>query len=111
MLLYAILAFVGAYVLREQIAREFPDAELVSARAAISDYFRAMGEKVSRARAATAPAQSRGSQSAGSQSAGTLSVASELERLAALRDSGAITDEEYAAAKRELLGLARTPAG
>jgi lipoprotein signal peptidase len=100
MLLYAILAFAGAYVLREQIAREFPDAELVSARAAISDYFRAMGEKVSRARAATAPAQSSGS----------FSVASELERLAALRERGAITDQEFAAAKRELLGLERVPA-
>jgi hypothetical protein len=107
MLLYAILAFVGAYVLREQIAREFPDAELVSARAAISDYFRAMGEKVSRARAATAPAQSSGT------SSGSFSIAGELERLVALRDRGAITDQEYAAAKRELLpGAAeRTAAG
>jgi hypothetical protein len=99
MLLYAILAFVGAYVLREQIAREFPDARLVSPRAAISDYFRAMGEKVSRARAATAPAQG----AAATQGAGTFSMAGELERLVALRDRGAITEEEYAAAKRELL--------
>jgi hypothetical protein len=93
MLLYAILAFAGAYVLREQIAREFPDARMVSPRAAMGDYFRGIGEKVSRARAATAPAQS----------SGTFSMAGELERLVALRDRGAITDEEYAAAKRELL--------
>src|SRR5262249_3418807 len=71
MLLYAILAFVGAYVLREQIAAEFPDARMISPRAAIGDYFRGVGEKVSRARAATAPARGTG----------TVSVAGELERL------------------------------
>jgi hypothetical protein len=98
MLLYAIFAFVGAYVLREQIAAEFSDAPMVSPRAAMSGYFRAVGEKVSRARAATAP-PARGA----ATEAGTFSIAGELERLVALRDRGAISDEEYAAAKRELL--------
>jgi hypothetical protein len=46
-----------------------------------------------RARAAAAPATV----------AGGHSTAAELERLVALRDRGAITDEEYAAAKRALL--------
>ena len=84
MLIFTILAFVGAHVLRKQIAEEFPDAQPVSMRAAI-------GDRVTRARAAT------------SRSTGPPSTASELERLMALHDREAITDDEYAAAKRELL--------
>lgn len=93
MLLFTILAFAGAYVLGRQIAEEFPDAEPVSIRAAMSEFGHSLGEKMGRARAATAPA------SAG----GGVSKAAELERLAALRDRGALTDVEYAAAKRDLL--------
>jgi uncharacterized membrane protein YccF (DUF307 family) len=84
MLLFTILAFVGAHVLRDQIEEEFPDVEVVSVRAAISGRFAA-------ARAATARAPS------------APSTAAELERLMALHERGAITDDEYAAAKRELL--------
>jgi hypothetical protein len=94
MLLYAILAFVGAYVLRNQIAEEFPDVPAVSARVAWSEYAHAVGEKMSRMRAATAP----------SRDTAPPSKATEIERLLALREKGAITDEEYTAAKRELLG-------
>jgi hypothetical protein len=86
MLLFTILAFVGAHVLRDQIAREFPDAQPISLRAAL-------GEKFGRARASMRPA------------AAAPSKATELERLMALHDKGAITDEEYAAAKRELLAV------
>ncbi len=84
MLLFTILAFVGAHVLRGQIAEQFPDAQAVSMRGAI-------GEKLARARAASAGR------------AGAPSTAAELERLVALHDRAAITDDEYAAAKRELL--------
>jgi hypothetical protein len=84
MLLFTILAFVGAHVLRGQIAEQFPDAQGVSMRGAI-------GEKLARARAASAGR------------AGAPSTAAELERLVALHDRAAITDDEYAAAKRELL--------
>jgi hypothetical protein len=93
MLLFTILAFAGAHVLRGQIAEEFPDAEPVSWRASVSEAADSLGEKVSRARAPTAPAT------------GTYgpSKAAELERLVALRDRGAISDDEFAAAKRELL--------
>jgi hypothetical protein len=86
MLLFTILAFVGAHVLRDQIAREFPDAQPVALRAA-------MGEKLGRARAGMTPAPAGPSK------------ANELERLVALHDKGAITDEEYAVAKRELLDV------
>jgi len=92
MLLFTILSFVGAHVLRGQIATEFPDAEPVSLRASFREHAHSMGEKVSHMRAATAPA-----------AAGAPSKAAEIERLAALHDRGAISDEEYAAAKRELL--------
>ncbi len=83
-LLFTILAFVGAHILREQIAEQFPDAEHASMRSTI-------GEKIAHARASSSghqPAPSR---------------AAELERLVALHDRAAITDDEYAAAKRELL--------
>jgi hypothetical protein len=93
MLLFTALSFLGTHVLRGQIAAEFPDAEAVPIRTALRDRARAMGDQVSRARAATAPA-------AGS---GGPSDAAELERLAALHDRGAINDQEYAAAKRKLL--------
>jgi hypothetical protein len=86
MLLFTILAFAGAHVLRRQIAEQFPDAERVSMRGAI-------GEKVALARAA-----SPGRAKAPSRTA-------ELERLVALHDRDAITDDEYAAAKRELLAV------
>ena len=84
MLLFTILAFVGAHVLRGQIAEQFPDAQAVSMRGAI-------GEKLARARTASAaPAKAP-------------STGAELERLVALHERAAITDDEYAAAKRELL--------
>lgn len=92
MLLFTILAFAGAYVLGRQTAEEFPDAELVSIRTAMSEFGHSLGERVGRAVAAIAPAQG-----------GSGSKVAELERLAALHDRGAITDAEYAAAKQELL--------
>jgi Short C-terminal domain len=92
MLLFTVLAFAGAYLLRAQIAAEFPDAEAVSLRAAMSEYAHSLGEKVSHVRSATAPA-----------SGASPSTAGELERLVALHDRGALTDAEYVAAKRDLL--------
>jgi hypothetical protein len=83
-LLFTILAFVGAHILRAEIAEQFPDAEHASVRATVS-------EKMAHARAG-----SKGRQPAPSR-------ADELERLVALHDRAAITDDEYAAAKRELL--------
>ncbi len=93
MLLFTILAFAGAYVLGKQIADEFPDAQMVSIRAAMSEFGHALGEKIAHARGATAP-------STGGEGH---SKAAELERLAALHERGAINDEEYSSAKRDVL--------
>jgi hypothetical protein len=92
MLFYTILALVGAHVLQRQIAEEFPDAPAVSVRAALGQYAQAVGARIARARAAAAPPRAVAGPS----------KAAELERLVALLDRGAITAEEYAAAKREL---------
>jgi hypothetical protein len=95
MLLFTILAFVGAHVLRGQIAGEFPNAQPVSVRAAIGGYARGAGDAAGRGRAARAPAKGGGGPA----------LAAELERLLALRDRGAITAEEYETAKRDLLAV------
>jgi Short C-terminal domain len=93
MLLFTILFLVGTHVLRSQIAEEFPDAQPISVRASMGEHVHSVGERIARARAAMAPAPG----------ANRTSTADELERLVALRDRGAITEDEYAAAKRELL--------
>jgi hypothetical protein len=93
MLLFTILAFVGTHILRGQIAQEFPGAEPISIRAAMGHYARAAGEKVGRAGRAPAAGPA------------APALAGELERLLALREQGAITAEEYQAAKRELLAV------
>jgi len=93
MLLFTIIAFVGTHALRSQIADEFPGAEPTSIRAALQEFAHGIGERISHMRSATSPAAAdRGGSTAG-----------ELERLAALHERGALTDEEYTAAKRELL--------
>ena len=79
-LLFTILAFTGAYVLTRQIAEEFPDAQFVPLR-----------ETFAHVRAS------------GSGRPDTSSTSIELERLVDLHDRAAITDEEYAEAKRNLL--------
>jgi hypothetical protein len=94
MILFTILAFAGAYVLAKQIASEFPDAQTVSIRMAMGEFGHSLGEKIARARAATAT---------GTVGGEGRSKAAELERLAALHDRGAINDEEYSAAKRDVL--------
>ncbi len=93
MLLFVVLVLVGAHVLRGQIAAEFPDAHATSVHDSMHGALSSMGERVGRARGATAP----------SAPAQSTSKAAEIERLAMLRDRGAIDDEEYATAKRELL--------
>jgi Short C-terminal domain len=89
MLLFTILAFVGTHVLRAQIAAEFPDTQPITWRASLGETVRSMGTRIGHGW--------------GESHEGGGSTVVQLERLAALHDRGAITDEEYAAAKRKLL--------
>ena len=88
MLVFLALALVGTAALRRQTAEEFPDAQAGTASAAIRERTREYRE---RRRGDKAPA------------AATASVPEQIERLAALRDSGAITSEEYDNAKANVL--------
>ena len=86
------LALVGIEALRRQTRREFPDAQSASPR---------LAERW---------ADWRGSGRAPAEPASTPAVDAEtarlqrLERLAALRDSGVLTEEEFAAEKTWVLG-------
>ena len=94
MILITVLAFAGAHSLTRQIAREFPDVEAISVRAAISRYARSISERAGRAGAALLAVPAKDPPS----------LAGELERLDALHRSGAIDELEFREAKREVLG-------
>jgi hypothetical protein len=84
---FSCLALLGTELLRRQTAAEFPDAQLGDATAAIRrrvDALRGRSEGV-----ATGPSAD--------------SLSEQLERLAALRDRGALTTEDYDTAKATLL--------
>jgi Short C-terminal domain len=89
--LLALLA-LGIEVLRKQTLKEFPEESpgvaIAAARARLNAWMAA-------ARAAR-PSASRAS-------AGEPSVATQLRELAALRDAGALTEDEYTAAKARVL--------
>jgi hypothetical protein len=78
---YFVLAVLGVEVLRRQVAREFPDTEPRGLVDAARDI---IGRRPGRAK--------------------TADPAGELERLARLRAEGALDDEEFAAAKAQILG-------
>jgi hypothetical protein len=85
LILLAVLMVLGTEALRRQAAAEFPDAG-----------FGGFGDRVRAAapgRAATAP-----------QAPAAESKVDQIERLSALRDKGALSDEQYEAAKAEVLG-------
>lgn len=87
-LILAVLGAVGLAALRRQTLREFPDTS-----------FREMGDSVvSGARSARSSLARPDGQGA---AAGQVE---QLERLSALHASGALDDDEFAAAKRDLLG-------
>jgi hypothetical protein len=89
-IVFLALALVGVATLRQQTAREFPDAQLGATTAAMRARLR--GRSESRQRSKTPP-----------QPAAPVSLSEQLERLAALRAEGAITTEEYDTAKARLL--------
>jgi hypothetical protein len=90
-IVYFALAMFGTEVLRRQTAAEFPDAMP-------GDAMRALRARWEARREHRHPAGMAG----GAHGA---TVADQLEKLAALRERGTITAEEYDAAKRTVLGI------
>ncbi|MFZ1993642.1 MAG: SHOCT domain-containing protein, partial [Solirubrobacteraceae bacterium] len=89
-IVFVALAFLAVVLLRRETVAEFPTAAAGDTAAAIRARVRRLREN--RAHHATEPAHSDGV------------VSEELERLVALRDSGAITADEYRGVKARLLG-------
>ena len=85
------LAMLGTYVLREQTQREFPEARAGATTARLRARVSAVRD--SRERSKASPASG----------ASALTMPEQLSQLAELRDHGAITPEEYQAAKAQLL--------
>ena len=103
-LIFAVLLALGATMLRRDTAREFPGIEPGQA---LHDFqahrARARADKVSPAPAvATGPTIGK-SQRSEPAPAGGLGRVETLERLAALRDRGAITNDEYQAEKTQVM--------
>jgi hypothetical protein len=91
----AVVFAAGVVAMRRQCQREFPDAHfagLGSVGAAITGAWHSLTNR--RDKPAPPPATD-----------GSIDNVEQLTRVAALHTSGALDDEEYAAAKRKLLGL------
>ena len=103
-LVFAVLLALGVTMLRRQAAREFPDIEQGQA----PHDFEARRAQ-SRAGEAASPPPAGIPATVGAAAANAPSTASStgrveaLERLAALRDSGAITNDEYQAEKTQVM--------
>ena len=91
MLVFLALAMVGTYLLREQTEQEFPEAQAGTATARI------------RARVSAIRDSRERSKTASGSGASAMTMPDQLRQLAELRDHGAITPEEYQAAKAQLL--------
>jgi Short C-terminal domain len=85
LILLAVLMVVGTEALRRQTAAEFPDATFAGGPAE-----RMLAMAPGRRGAATAPPKE--------------TKIDKIERLSALKDKGALSEEEFAAAKAEVLG-------
>jgi len=89
-LVFIVLAFLGAYLLTQQTAVEFPEARSGATTHAIRERVASMRE--------------RRQQHGGNPPPPAPTAADQLNQLADLRDRGAITPEEYQAQKEKLLG-------
>jgi hypothetical protein len=100
------LLVAGLALLRRQTAREFPDAPMPDLGAAVRGWAERVRSAFTARREPTpaAPASgTRGNGGALAAAEATADALASLERLADLHDRGALTDEEFAAQKRELL--------
>jgi hypothetical protein len=86
-IVFTVLAMIGVFVLRRQTMEEFPDARLGEATERLRARVRAMRGRSTDAEAASAQN----------------TIPQQLQHLADLRDHGAISADEYQAAKAQLL--------
>jgi hypothetical protein len=98
-IVFLLLALLGTEVLRRQTAWEFPDARAGETSAALRARFESVRGHLRRDKPEAPPANGNGE-----------SIAQQLERLAALKEQGAISNEEYDAAKTSVLHAVQTPA-
>ena len=115
-IIFIVLVFLGLYMLRRETLREFPGAaggsgdSLRAGTAKIGAAFSRAGAAVKEttAKAAADVKQKTASHSKSSGGAESQRMA-DLERLVSLRDSGALSDEEFAAEKAKILGAGGAP--
>ncbi len=100
-IVFLLLALLGTEVLRRQTAWEFPDARAGQTSAAFRARFESIRGRMHRDKPEAAAGNGNGSGE---------SIPQQLDRLATLRSQGAISDEEYAAAKTSVLQAGRTTA-
>jgi hypothetical protein len=93
-LLLIALAVLGTEMLRRQVIGEFPDRVTTGSPAGVAQ---GIAERMRESREGRVAA-------AGAPATGGDARVGELERLAGLRDSGALTEEEFAAEKARILG-------
>ena len=95
LLIIAVLMAIGTEALRRQTLREFPDAALAGGEGlgdSLGRMRESVSERVSSARATRAEGKAKDAR------------LEQLERLAALHESGKLTDEEYETQKKQILG-------
>ena len=88
-IVFTLLALLGTYLLRRQTAQEFPDARSGATTAAIRARIETIRLHRRRARTSVVPAST--------------SIPDQLRQLAHLHEDGAISADEYRAAKAQLL--------
>jgi hypothetical protein len=95
-LLMIALVALGVHVLRVQTAQEFPDASRGDTTSSLQSGAQRTWQRVRGARDAVATRRELPAHADGAR-------LDELERLAGLHDRGALTDEEFNAAKTSIL--------
>lgn len=101
-LLFVALVLAGVAALRAQVAREFPDATVAGTHAGLAERAGRVRAALARRRPVAAGAAGRGANGGGGvpAPAGQIEL---LERLAALHERGALTDQEFSDEKRLVL--------
>ncbi len=101
-LLITVLSLFGVEMLRRQAAAEFPDAEYVGGGDLMRHRLSGMRASLARGGASVRAGVARVGDG-GPRGGGSGDAVGQLERLAALHAAGSLSDEEFAAAKRELI--------